>query len=307
MPPHRTHVIFHAGCPDGRTAAWVLGRVLPRPIAFHAQNHGDEPPRIEGRAIWVVDIAFPLPQLRAWANDADRVIVLDHHLTAAEHLADVNEPLTETLRRAQRADWRGLSVSIVMERSGAGLASAASRALAPAQPVPDFVLDIEDRDLWRWARPGSREVCAAFDELTGPGDDIDSIDRVAALSRDELHAIGAPIVAALAATIERLCGTATMVRVAGWTVPLAEVPDKRDGSLVGARLLEIHADAPFAGYWMADADTGLVQVGLRSTDDRIDVAHVAVRFGGGGHRNASGLTCTSLADLATPPPRPDIR
>jgi hypothetical protein len=121
------------------------------------------------------------------------------------------------------------------------------------------------------------------------------------LSRDVLLAIGTPIVAALDATVERLCGTAAMVDVAGWTVPLAEVRDKRDGSLVGARLLEIYADAPFAGYWMADAETGEVQVGLRSTNDRIDVAHVAARFGGGGHRNAAGLTCTSLADLATPP------
>jgi hypothetical protein len=294
-----TNVIFHAGCPDGRTAAWVIGRALGTPVAFHPHAHGSEPPVLDAAGdVWIVDIAFDLAQLQAWADSHPRVLVLDHHLTAAERLATVNEPLDVTLARAVDPRWRGLSVSIVMDRSGAGLAAVASRTLAPQLDIPDFVLDIEDRDLWRWARPCSREVCAAFDELTALGTTAEGLDTVASLSRDELVGIGAPVVAALDESVEQMSLGATVVDIAGWKVPLAQVPEKRLGSFVGARLLQLHPDAPFAGYWLTDPDTGMLQVGLRSTDDRLDVAHVAERFGGGGHRNSAGLSCRVLGDLA---------
>ncbi len=300
MSEHPIHVIFHAGCPDGRTAAWLLTKVLPGGIVLHAHAHGDAAPRIDGGDVWIVDIAFSPAQLLAWAELADRVIVLDHHLTAAERLAEMNEPLDRTLARIVRPDWRGLTVSIEMAHSGAGLAALAATALQPGTTIPEFVHDIEDRDLWRWARPGSREVCAAFDELVGLCDDVDGLDHVAALHRDELVTIGTPIVAALDATVEELCAGAELVDVAGSLVPLAKVPEKRMGSLVGARLLALHPAAPFSGYWIAEPDTPLIQVGLRSDDARVDVAHVAARFGGGGHRNAAGCSCHDLADLATP-------
>jgi hypothetical protein len=300
MSEHPTHVIFHAGCPDGRTAAWLLTKVLAGRVVLHPHAHGDAAPRVGGGDVWIVDIAFAATQLRDWAATADRVVVLDHHLTAAERLAELNEPLERTLARIVHPEWHGLTVSIEMEHSGAGLAALAATALRPGTPIPEFVHDIEDRDLWRWARPGSREVCAGFDELVGLGDDVAIIDGVAELHRDELLAIGAPIVAALDATVEQLCAGAELVDVAGWRVPLAEVAEKRLGSLVGARLLALHPDAPFSGYWITDADTGTIQVGLRSDDERVDVAHVAARFGGGGHRNAAGCSCRDLRELATP-------
>lgn len=299
-----THVIFHAGCPDGRTAAWVLARALDGPFAFHPWSHGDTPPAITPGPVWVVDISFPRARLEAWAADERRVILLDHHLTAAEALAEINDPLDDTLARAADPTWRGLGVSIVMNHSGAGLAARASQVLAPDRPIPEFVHDIEDRDLWRWARPNSREVCAAFDELTAHDDSVDAIDVVARFSRTELIAIGAPAVAALDESVEEMSRAAVLVDIAGWKVPIAAVPEKRLGSFVGARLLALHPEAPFAGYWLTDPDSGLVQVGLRSTDDRVDVAHVAARFGGGGHRNSAGLACRSLADLAGNRARP---
>ena len=44
---------------------------------------------------------------------------------------------------------------------------------------------------------------------------------------------------------------------------------------------------PFAAcYW--DTPTGRV-FSLRSTDDGLDVSEIAKKYGGGGHRNASGF------------------
>jgi len=44
------------------------------------------------------------------------------------------------------------------------------------------------------------------------------------------------------------------------------------------------------GISMREMPDGLIKVSFRSMDDRIDVASIAARFGGGGHRRASGCS-----------------
>ena len=66
--------------------------------------------------------------------------VLDHHATAAEDLAGL--PF----------------VTIDLDRSGAVLAW---EHFHPGRPVPLLLRYVQDRDLWRWALPRSREVNAA--------------------------------------------------------------------------------------------------------------------------------------------------
>jgi uncharacterized protein len=297
-----THIVFHGHCPDGTVAAWVLDRALPGAHQLHPYTHGGPVPQPVGGTVWVVDVAFDAATLDAWAQRCDRIIVLDHHVTNAELLAERNDPLELTLQRAADPDWRGVTVSIVMERSGAGLAADAAAAVAPGFEVPAFVLDIEDRDLWRWARTSSRQVCAALDgeldglELTGMFAALDTLnDR----PRAELIAVGAEHLALFDATVDELCDQVQTIRIDRWQVPMVQVPQKHYGSQVGHTLLHRHPDAPFAAYWYRDDDS--IQVGLRSDDRRVDVSQVAASFGGGGHRNASGLSCRTLDDLARRP------
>ncbi len=56
----------------------------------------------------------------------------------------------------------------------------------------------------------------------------------------------------------------------------------------GNELLKLHPRAVFAGTWLRRAD-GFIQWSLRSEDAREDVAEIAKKFGGGGHRNAAGF------------------
>ena len=280
----------------------MLSRALDGPIRLLPYLHGGPTPEPQSDEVWVLDVAFSADTLRSWAQPGRRVFVLDHHQTSAAMLAEHMQPLAVTLAQALDPTFTGLGVSIVMAHSGAGLAAAAAVAVDPSVTVPDFVLDIEDRDLWRWERPRSREVCAAVDAMA----DVDSLspdalfaalDDLAVLNRDDLADRGAPIVEAFDARVQELCHTGHLVQVAGSTVPFVEVPEARFGSDVGHRLLELHPDAPFSGYWYRE-DGGPLRVGLRSNDGRADVERVAARFGGGGHRNASGLTCSHLDELA---------
>ena len=44
------------------------------------------------------------------------------------------------------------------------------------------------------------------------------------------------------------------------------------------------------GISMREMADGLIKVSFRSMDDRIDVAKIASKFGGGGHKRASGCS-----------------
>lgn len=301
-------LVFHGRCPDGLTAAWVLGRALGVPATLVPFVHGDPVPAPAHSEVWVLDVAFAPEVLRAWAGDGRRVFVLDHHKSNAELLDGLLVPLEVTLARAADPTWCGLSATVTMERSGAGLAAAAATVLSPGFAVPDLVHDIEDRDLWRWQRDGSRAVCAAIDAEVDP-EQLDAeaalaaLDRLAGRPRAELAETGRRLIAALDERVAELCRNSRSVQVAGMTVPFAEIPEARFGSDVAHRLLALHPDAPFAGTWQRRPDTGSLRIGLRSEDRRADVAEIAARFGGGGHRNAAGLSCRDLADLAVTPPR----
>jgi uncharacterized protein len=71
--------------------------------------------------------------------------------------------------------------------------------------------------------------------------------------------------------------------IAGHTVPACNVPSVW-ASDVGHLLAQGH---PFAACFWIDGEQ--IAFYLRSAPDGLDVAEIAKRFGGGGHRHAAGL------------------
>ena len=55
-------------------------------MEFHAASHGDPPPEVDGREVYVVDFAYPRPVMEAMARHARKLTVIDHHITAAQDL-----------------------------------------------------------------------------------------------------------------------------------------------------------------------------------------------------------------------------
>lgn len=292
-------VIHHAGCPDGLTAAWLISRTGRARAVGH--QHGSQLPHLPASAeLWVVDLAFTPDRIDLWARTRERTIVLDHHATAARDHADRTVPLEDTLRLISDSRWKGTTITIDQNRSGCGLAAEAMAVLHPDMPAPEFILDVEDRDLWRWARPGSREVCFALEDIF----QLESfpavcagLEKAARRSRDSLLEEGAELAETFDRTCAELAEKAEMHSISGHTVPLARIEDKRHASAVANLLLTLHPDAPFAGYWHVNEKDGRHHVGLRSDDSRADVSLVAEKHGGGGHRNAAGLAVDSLEQL----------
>ena len=71
-------------------------------------------------------------------------MLIDHHKTAAEDLANVPGCHFDTTRSGAVLAWQHFH---------------------PGAPVPEILLYVEDRDLWLWQLAHSREINAALGEL----------------------------------------------------------------------------------------------------------------------------------------------
>src|ERR1700722_10011049 len=104
-------VIYHANCQDGFTAAWAVWKKHPD-WEFYAAKHGDAPPDVTGRDVYMVDFSYKLPILVDMLEKANRLTILDHHKTA--------EAEVQALLPMDPAGIK-LHVTFDMEKSGARL------------------------------------------------------------------------------------------------------------------------------------------------------------------------------------------
>lgn len=265
--------IFHGNCADGFTAAWVVLRKLGDQVEFHAGKFQEAPPDVTGKDVILVDFSYKRPIIEQMARQANSILILDHHKSAQADLDDL----------------RMINVHSVfdMNRSGARIAW---DWFFPFEAPPQLLLHVEDRDLWRFALPFTREIQA---NLFSYPYDFKTWDILMAADIQDLHHDGCAIERKHFKDITELLPIVTReMRIGAYIVPVANLP-YIFSSDAGHQLAQ---GRPFAGcYW--DTPDGRV-FSLRSTDNGIDVSEVAKQYGGGGHRNASGF-CVSFAQART--------
>ncbi|MCB1989635.1 MAG: phosphoesterase, partial [Burkholderiaceae bacterium] len=145
-------VLFHGrSCPDGFAAALAAWRYYGGQAELVGLDHGDtqsvdDLPPLAGRAVYILDFSFSEDILRAIEERAERLVLLDHHKSAAEKLTGFA--------------CRCGVVHFDMDKSGARLAW---EFFHPEETLPDLVRYVEDRDLWNWQYPESAAFLAALD------------------------------------------------------------------------------------------------------------------------------------------------
>lgn len=277
---------YHDHCHDGFGAAcvvlskWRKTRLIPI-------NYG-EWHKIEehvGEHVLIVDFSFPSDRLDALLDTAASVIVLDHHKTAAADLAFFPHYEDLTCENALAAlAPKGVAATFDMSRSGARMAW---DFCYPGTPPLRLILDIEDRDLWKFERPNSRLVHLYLEAIGyGPYEWIDLAQQYEN-APDVITSPARILQRFYDGKISEFAATATLGRFAGseW-VPIVHVPHAFVSDTCHL-LLDDCPDAPFAVAIVRAY--GGVTYSLRSRDDRADVSEIARRYGGGGHRNAAGF------------------
>lgn len=255
-------VLYHAHCADGFGGAYAAWRALGDEATYLPVQYGGEVPEIAPGtdAVWMIDFSYPRDQILALHTKYPKLVILDHHRTA-------------------QADLAGLDFAIFdMDKSGAVLAW---EHFHPGEPVPMLLRYVQDRDLWTWKLPDSREVSAGLwsypmNFATWDGL-IRRVDRLA----DE----GAGILRYMKQQTEMIISQAKRGELAGHIVPICNATSL--WSEVGEALCERYPDDAFAAAYY-DLSNGLRKWSLRSRGE-FDVSAIARQLGGGGHRNAAGF------------------
>ena len=266
-----TICIYHGNCADGFTAAWVVRRALGSAVKFHAGVYQTPPPDVTGREVVLVDFSYKRPVMERLVADARSVTILDHHKTAEADLANL----------------AGARVVFDVERSGCRIAW---DFYFPDESPPPVLLHVEDRDLWKFSLPKTREIQA---NIFSYPYDFETWDRLMSSDPEALAVEGAAIERKHFKDVaELLTVTQRRMVIGGFNVPVANLPY----TLVSDAAHTMAQGEPFAGcYW--DTPKGRV-FGLRSAEGGVDVSEIATQYGGGGHKNAAGFT-VSYADAQT--------
>lgn len=259
---NNTLCIYHGNCADGFTGAWVVRRALGD-AEFFPGVYTTPPPDVADKDVVLVDFSYKRPIMEQIIASARSVLVLDHHKTAAEDLRDLP----------------GAEVVFDMGRAGSRIAW---DYYFPHEAPPPVLLHVEDRDLWRFSLPRTREIQA---NIFSYPYDFAIWDRLMASDPAVLAVEGEAIERKHFKDIAELLGVVQRrMVIGGVNVPVANLPY----TLVSDAAHKMAQGEPFAGcYW--DTPKGRV-FGLRSSDNGMDVSEIAKRYGGGGHRNAAGFT-----------------
>lgn len=294
-------VIYHANCADGFTAAWAVRQAMD--CDFHPGVYNEPPPAAEGRDLILVDFCYPRHVLWDIQQVANSILVLDHHKSAEADLQPEHQHIVRIDQSAHNFNWdkvleyaradKGWIPRTVIyalfdqNRSGAGIAW---DFFHPGAPRPELIDHVEDRDLWRFALPGTREIQAAV--FSYPYE-FDVWDLLMETPMEALRAQGVAIERKHHKDVAELVKVAKRQMVIGhYDVPVASLPY----TLASDAGHLMATGQPFAACYY-DKDGGRV-FSLRSTDQGVDVSEVAKLYGGGGHARAAGFTVPRDHELA---------
>ncbi|MEL7281329.1 MAG: DHHA1 domain-containing protein [Pseudomonadota bacterium] len=278
--------IYHDNCDDGFAAAYAVWKRFGDGVKFIPAQYGGDLPNVKGKDVLIVDFSYKKPDMERLADSARRIIVLDHHKTAKAELEGflqlncVGGPFEK--KYADRM-IEGVGVHFDMDKSGCRLAW---EYCFGEDRLPEWMACVEDRDLWRFAIPITKEVSIAIRSMPR---DFELWDMFTATN---LANEGVTIRRYVDMIISNICDTAFEEEIAGHKVPVASC-SYDFVSETAHELLNRNPDAPFAACIVRSHDG--TTYSLRSKDDRMDVSEIAKANGGGGHRNAAGFRVSHKA------------
>ena len=258
-------ILYHAECSDGFGAAWALWKKYPS-ASFLPVKHGHPPPSdLQDRRVVIVDFSYARPILEAMAAETKELLVLDHHITAERTLDGFSNAYFDQTKSGAVLSWEW----------------------AHGTAAPWLLQYIQDKDLWTWALPRSREINAALASYPFDFNIWDS------LTQPVLEQEGRAILRYEHELVGKLAAQVSMVEFQGIIVPA--VQSSILTSQIGERLSPHH---PFCLIWH-DRD-GRRYFSMRSRSDGTDVGRIAASFGGGGHTHAAGFSVPLEIDGTLP-------
>lgn len=317
-----TLVIFHnmgknKPCIDGITSAYVASLIFRESnVDYLGWVYGPEIPNVtQYKDIYILDFTFPASVLKEWTNKGKNIVIIDHHEKMMKELlsTDISERLELNFDNLE---------------SGASLTW---KYFFPNTPLPVFIDYVKDRDLWNHKLPNSIQINEGMYSLIKEALNVDQdnfyinmggiLDRqlfkiysvfnlfnqLKDLTQEEfseyLLPIGATALERKKEIIDKLIKENTFeVDLLKERILVCYYPPQFNDlrSDICNRMYKKYPHYPYViGYCQGDINDKYdsnYYLSFRSDKNgsNYDVAEVASKFGGGGHRNAAGALLKEL-------------
>lgn len=284
---------YHYPCADGTTAAWSVVKAFPdiRYWGIKPQEDQITEEKYKDKDVVFVDVSPSERILKNMLEKAKSVTILDHHITNQNSV----EPFVGNPK---------LNAIFDMDRSGCQMAwdHFHINSSGTSKKRPWFVDYVADRDLWQFKLPDSKLINMALMELGYL--DIEGLDQLYSITKTKemkdkfLKEKLLPTARVLNMKNEKTvkicmsgaCRRVMKVNDIDYNVWVANGYGYLS-SEIGNRLMHkkfANGQAPhFVVVYSYKFDDDIWKISLRSLD--IDVSPIASRFGGGGHKQASGF------------------
>lgn len=257
-------VLYHAECPDGFAGSFSAWKKFGKKAMYIPVHHNTEPPEeIYGKNVYTIDYSYPLPVVERIIPKVKSLTIIDHH---------VSNILAVKLAGGV----------IDMNHSGAVLAW---KCFHPDKKVPRLFKNIEDIDIWKFKLPYTNELAEitalypfdyrVWDKMVTEIETKDGLKKYV----DE----GKILLKKRNDLIVKIADYAEEVEFEGYKALMVNSPVYT--SHISAILYK--KMPPIAIVWSRRGDK--VVISLRS-DGTVDVAKIAEKYGGGGHKSSAGFS-----------------
>lgn len=275
-PEEVDFVIYHHPCFDGIGSALAFDQVSKltgNKVEFFPTNYGRAPPDVTGKNVAIVDFSYDTDTTNKMISKANKLIILDHHQTAEAKLKSIPDQ-----NKVFRMDYSGAYLSW--------------KYCFPDQEVPQLIEYIQDYDLWRKQMVNGPAIISYLSTVKIELDNYRPLLDPQVLS--EKIAEGAVIEAHnnlyIKMAVDRSYVRFALIKDKYYMIALCNSALLK--SEIGNALIKHYPMADFSAVYHHNKYG--CNISLRSEDGRTDVTEIASQFGGGGHRNASGMTFNDI-------------
>ena len=270
-------ILYHGGCNDGFGGAWAAWKKFGSKAEYIPMYRNETPKIPTGKEIYFIDYMFPLEVIKKYIAKNKRVTAIDHHVSMEEAVKLTQSP------------------SFSLDNSGSVLAW---KYFHPGKKIPLLLRYIEDRDIWKFKMPKSREILSGTNfsnEKTYTFKGFEALVKNFEKTSFRNQCIeDGKIVRSVWDEINKKIATyAEEVMFEGFKC-LAVCAPHMFSSQVGNDLVGGNKKIGIAIIWYAEG--GMIKVSLRSRG-KFDVSKLAEKHGGGGHKHAAGFLVKSFRDI----------
>lgn len=272
-------VIYHGCCSDGFSSALASYCYFKKSngmnsngktVEYFAASFNQPPPDVTGKNVLICDFSYKKNILREMISKASSLAVIDHHESAQLELNEISD------------EYKVFD----MFHSGAYLTW---KFFFPETEVPLFIEYVEDNDIWIKKMPMTEEITCYTYSLPFEFTEYEKM-----LDEQYIKNVAIPVGTGMKRQNDIYANEALnycsqrFIKIDDEFFIVAYINSTVLKSEIGNRALTKFPYCDFSVIYSINGNQ--TTFSLRSSNEKTNVSQVATKFGGGGHRNASGMS-----------------